>query len=221
MKSGIYKIINKVNGNCQIGSSSNLQKRKKQHFNSLSKNKHYNQYLQRSFNKYGIENFEFIIICKCNEDELIKLEQYYFNKINPEYNSVLTAGKTTGYKFTEKQRKFQSESRGKNIVRIDLYTKSVLDEWKSAKLASIILNLGKPTAITACCKNKIPSAYGFIWRYKNNNNEYEIFTNSKICQRKDVNIINKAKELYSQNISISEISKQLNISYHTLYYHLK
>lgn len=221
MKSGIYKIINKINGKCYIGSSSNLQKRNKQHFNSLSKNKHYNQYLQRSFNKYGISNFEFIIICKCNEDELINLEQYYINKIKPEYNAVLTAGKTTGYKFTEEQRKYQSESRGKTIVRIDLYTKLILDEWKSAKIASNTLNLGKPTAITACCKNKIPSAYGFIWRYKNDSSEYEIPIDLKICQRKDINIINKAKELYAQNISISKISKQLGISYHTLYYHLK
>ena len=57
MKSGIYKILNKSNGKCYIGSSCNLNKRKYQHFNSLMKNKHYNLYLQKSFNKYGKDNF--------------------------------------------------------------------------------------------------------------------------------------------------------------------
>ena len=59
---GIYVIRNIVNDNIYIGSSVNIKKRFCQHRNSLRKNKHHNKYLQRSWNKYGEENFEFVVI---------------------------------------------------------------------------------------------------------------------------------------------------------------
>lgn len=220
MKSGIYKILNKKNNKCYIGSSSNLIKRKRQHFNSLIKNKHYNQYLQRSVNKYGIENFEFIVICKCMEEDLITLEQYYINKLNPEYNAVLTAGKTTGYKFTEEQRKYQSDIRGKSIIRIDLSTEKIIDEWKSAAKAAKDLNLGSPTTITACCKGKIPSAYGYYWSYSINKDTYKV-PNVRRCQPKNKESLEKAMQLYQQGLSISKIAELTNLSYMNVYYNCK
>lgn len=53
MKAGIYQITNKVNGNCYIGSSVDLQRRRKQHFNSLANDIHVNARLQNAYNKYG------------------------------------------------------------------------------------------------------------------------------------------------------------------------
>jgi len=220
MKSGIYQILDKINKKSYIGSSSNLNKRYKQHFNSLIKNKHYNDYLQYSFNKHGIENFEYKILCKCPELELINLEQYYIDTLKPEYNAVKVAGKTTGYKFTEKQRKYQSESRGIPIIRINLLSGEIIDEWKSAKFASLSLKLGKPTAINACCRGKIPSAYGFYWIYKKDKDNFKLPNKSK-CQPINKLLINEAKELYKIGLSISKIAKQLNLSYHVIYYHVK
>jgi group I intron endonuclease len=67
LKSGIYEIINCVNGKRYIGSSKEFKSRWKGHFNSLTKNKHKNKHLQYSFIKYsnalGNNNFlEFHII---------------------------------------------------------------------------------------------------------------------------------------------------------------
>lgn len=79
--SGIYKIINKVNGKYYVGSSNNIcdmyKCRWSSHIGLLKSNKHYNDYLQRSWNKYGKNNFEFIVVEECNPKNLIKIEQKY------------------------------------------------------------------------------------------------------------------------------------------------
>jgi hypothetical protein len=46
----------------------------------LSKNIHDNEYLQKSFNKYGIESFKFEILEECDQSQLIDKENFYINK---------------------------------------------------------------------------------------------------------------------------------------------
>ena len=59
---GVYKILNIINLKYYIGYSINIDKRFKQHKKALENNKHLNILLQRSYNKYGIENFKFDFI---------------------------------------------------------------------------------------------------------------------------------------------------------------
>lgn len=77
MKTGIYKI--ECNGKYYIGSSKNINKRWWRHINDLKNNKHVNIHLQRVFNKYGIEKFNFSIIEECNVETLLVREQYYLD----------------------------------------------------------------------------------------------------------------------------------------------
>ena len=77
--SGIYKIINKVNGKYYVGNSKNIYKRWIKHKSLLRHNKHINDYLQNAFNAYGESNFEFIIVEKCLIENLKKLEQKYLD----------------------------------------------------------------------------------------------------------------------------------------------
>lgn len=80
MDSGIYKIENTVNGKVYVGSTTKpLKRRKYQHFILLKSNKHYNTHLQRSWNKYGEENFKFEEVVKVQENYLIKAEQYWID----------------------------------------------------------------------------------------------------------------------------------------------
>ena len=66
--SGVYKIVNKLNGKYYPGSSKNLLKqkgdrgRKREHFDMLQKGIHHCHHLQHAYDLYGEENFEFIII---------------------------------------------------------------------------------------------------------------------------------------------------------------
>lgn len=69
----------KINGKKYIGGSSDIHARKLIHKSRLKHNKN-TKYLQKDVNLYGIKNFTFKIIKKCNKDNLIKYEQSYINK---------------------------------------------------------------------------------------------------------------------------------------------
>jgi group I intron endonuclease len=82
---GIYEIINKDTGKRYIGSSKQIEKRWEQHLQALEKGEHHSILLQRAWNKYGKECFEFTIKEECKEEELLVKEQKYLD-LKPEYN---------------------------------------------------------------------------------------------------------------------------------------
>lgn len=82
---GIYMIKNKINKKKYYGSAKDITKRWKRHINDLNKNQHQNIKLQRSWNKYGSDNFEFIVLEECLFEELLIIEQKYLDQ-NPEFN---------------------------------------------------------------------------------------------------------------------------------------
>lgn len=59
--SGIYKIVNKIDNTFYVGSSINIYKRWYDHKWLLNKSKHHCEYLQNAWNKYGSNNFVFIV----------------------------------------------------------------------------------------------------------------------------------------------------------------
>lgn len=78
--SGIYKIVNTVNGNFYIGSSSNIRKRKEKHFRYLRNDEHENKHLQNAFNKYGESVFIFEVIKYVEQSHLLEQEQLFLNE---------------------------------------------------------------------------------------------------------------------------------------------
>lgn len=86
-KSGIYKILNKVNGKVYVGQSKHISQRKSEHFRSLKYGQHYNKYLQRSFDKYGNESFSFEVIECCPVDRLNERERHWIKELGSEYAS--------------------------------------------------------------------------------------------------------------------------------------
>lgn len=86
---GIYKIRNMVTDDFYIGSSMNVYKRMYQHQTLLRNNKHHSPYLQHSWNKYGIDKFEYIILEYINTEDsnyLYSIEQQYLDELCPKYN---------------------------------------------------------------------------------------------------------------------------------------
>lgn len=80
MTAGIYFIHCLANGTFYVGASKNLEQRWKHHVYELSRNKHGNQWMQRTWNKYGSESFisEDVEIVS-NPHHLSAVEQSYLD----------------------------------------------------------------------------------------------------------------------------------------------
>ena len=95
-KSGIYQILNTVDGHRYIGSAVSLAKRWINHRASLRRGDHRNVHLQRAWNKYGEAAFELRVIGMCPPADLIRMEQHLLDDMRPEYNISPTAGSSLG-----------------------------------------------------------------------------------------------------------------------------
>lgn len=127
MANGIYCIRNIINKKQYIGQTTNLKKRKKTHINALKNKKHRNEHLQNSFNKYGKENFIFIILEEnIPEDMLDAFERFYistWDTMNPKrgYNKE-SGGNALKYFSKESREKMSKAQSGENNAgyRFDL-----------------------------------------------------------------------------------------------------
>ena len=74
---GIYLIRNKINNKVYVGQSVNIKDRWSNHKRELEKGIHYNDHLQKSYNKYGKINIEFKVIEYWEKEKLDELEVYW------------------------------------------------------------------------------------------------------------------------------------------------
>lgn len=97
---GIYRWINKINGNTYIGSSVSISVRMYTYYSlrSLAKS---NRLIDRALLKYGFSNFALEILEYTDKNNVLEKEQYYMDLFKPQYNIVETAGSTLGYKHTQ------------------------------------------------------------------------------------------------------------------------
>ena len=151
-RAGIYMLTNLISGKRYIGSSKNLRQRLWEHRSLLRHNKHVNRHLQNAWNKYGEDNFEYSIIEYCNEENRIEREQFYVNKLKPEYN--ISTDIVELPPNTEKTRKQKSLTRRQRIATGEIaithnkhvfaYYKdgSFVGEWESIRKAAKALHAG-------------------------------------------------------------------------------
>lgn len=111
---GIYAIFCISNSKIYIGKTSlNFRERARQHFASLRRNDHENQYLQRAFNKYGEECFVWAALEHCPTDQLNERETYWIRFLSARsphgFNLTYGGEGITGYKHTDEMRRSISE----------------------------------------------------------------------------------------------------------------
>lgn len=119
----IYSIVNKINDATYIGSAiGNGNSRWIRHEKDLKANNHHSIHLQRAYNKYGIDNFQFVVLENVNDDKILTKEQEYLDDrknnypANLNYNICWTAGNCSGRKFSDTTIKQMSNSHlGKTI----------------------------------------------------------------------------------------------------------
>lgn len=79
-KVGIYAIIHDESERAYVGQSSDIVKRWIYHKMRLRNNDHHCQYLQRMWNKYGLQAFTFEVLQLCNVEDLNELECFWSNE---------------------------------------------------------------------------------------------------------------------------------------------
>lgn len=115
----IYKIQNTINHKFYLGSTINKKIRFARHINSLYNGIHHSKKLQNAWNKYGEDNFVFIIIeDNIDNNDIKNKEQYYLDNLMPYkygYNISDSAnGWTIGKKHTEETKiKIGNKNRGR------------------------------------------------------------------------------------------------------------
>lgn len=169
---GIYKIENKVNGKVYVGQSINIEQRFKFHERLLRQNKHENIYLQRSYNKYGSDAFNYIIIEECTEDKLNEREMYWIDY----YKSYVGFDNSNGYNLTLGG---EGTKMIHPVLQFDRYG-NFIKEYDNGIIASKETNINV-SAIYGCCIKRLKKAGGYIWLYKENykdSNSLSFYLNS-------------------------------------------
>jgi group I intron endonuclease len=110
MKSGVYRITNKVNGKFYVGSAKDIDQRWDCHRNDLRAGKHVNPKLQHAWDFYGEDKFLFEIVEEVDSkpELLFERENHYLSTLKPYerkvgYNICPTA--EGGDNFTHNPRK--------------------------------------------------------------------------------------------------------------------
>jgi hypothetical protein len=165
---GIYKITNKETGNAYVGQSTNLERRKRQYTYPNETKQQIR--LNRSIQKYGIELHEFEILEECTLELLDDREIYwgeFYESLGPKgLNCRLGQGRgVLSDELKERMKISNSRKRIKPILQYSLKG-DFIKEWGALWDAEKFLKVDNHSNISACCQGKQHSAFGFIWRLK-------------------------------------------------------
>jgi group I intron endonuclease len=110
-KSGVYCLINKINGHAYVGSSINLASRMRNYLNNtfLKNKQNANLPIVRALLKYDGSNFTLLILEYIEPESLAVRETFYISQVMPYYNVLKQGYSSLGYIHTEETKKLLSE----------------------------------------------------------------------------------------------------------------
>ena len=152
-KGVVYCFENNVNNKIYVGSSTSFTYRlyKYYNLNYLFRQK---TAINNALSKYGYSLFSLHILNVCDKSETLEKEQYYMGKLEPEYNILMIAGSSRGFKHSDKTLKwFKEERKVSENTKINLAlaaSKRVLTLDEKNKIS--ISRLGKVMPLTARIK---------------------------------------------------------------------
>lgn len=124
-RSGVYRLLNRLNGRFYIGSAKEFKRRWRQHAKQLARNKHSNAFLQADFNKCGEEAFVFEVLKVVEGPQELRLaeEQVYIDQLYDNqqqcYNLTRSVNKRApscnSYTPEESKAKFRASTLGKKL----------------------------------------------------------------------------------------------------------
>ena len=137
---GIYGIRNKINDKVYVGQTGERFLRRYWHHQwKLRDNSHDNMYLQNAWNKYGEDNFEYVVLESVEDSSLLdELEiKYidYYKKNNLSYNMLLGGGGRRGFRMSENTKKLIAEKNRQHMLgtKHSEETKKKMSEARTGK----------------------------------------------------------------------------------------
>ena len=228
MKSGIYIIKNNISNKVYIGQSVDVNRRISAHKSLLKRNKHENDYLQKSFNKDGAENFEFKLIELCDKSELDYKERYwikYYDSMNREKGYNMESGGNENKEFSKDRiesikgkgnpmyGKHHSDKTKESIMKANrghnnkLTEKEVSEIKEKLSFGNEVNKLAKEYNVAKSTISKINKCINWSWIRED--------LNLKLLN-KDLEVKNKAAQLYKEGKSIKYICSVLNKDHRTV-----
>jgi len=109
--SGVYCLINNINGHTYIGSSINLASRMRNYLNNtfLKSKQNVNMPIVKALLKYDRSNFTLLILEYVKPEYLTIKETFYIMYVMPYYNVLKQGYSSLGYKHTEETKNLLSE----------------------------------------------------------------------------------------------------------------
>ncbi len=85
------------------------------------------------------------------------------SKPKPMFKGRISPNKGLKHVLTEEQKNKQKNKNGKKVKQFDKQG-NFIKEWNSCSEAASFFNKN-PSLITQCCKEKVKTAYNFVWKY--------------------------------------------------------
>ena len=116
--SGIYYIKNLINNKLYIGQSIDVYTRLSRHKTDLRGSRD-SKHLQRAYDKYGEDNFEFKLLMECSEDDLDFWEKHYIEQLDTQNENCgynLDGGGSKSRLMSDKTKSLMSIARKGRVV---------------------------------------------------------------------------------------------------------
>jgi len=110
MQSGVYSVLQLSTGRHYVGSAVRLDRRWLRHVWDLKNSRHHNSKLQRSWDKYGEDDFRFDILEVCERGQLEAREQFWIDETRPFFNILRKAYSAANFKHSEEALERMSEA---------------------------------------------------------------------------------------------------------------
>lgn len=210
-RQGVYEIKNLVNGKRYIGMANNLYRRFKRYQTELKNGKSHNQLLQRAYDKYGTDSFEFKILNmisleSCSYKMLGGIERYfikYYKTTDREFGyNILEGGinNRIGYKHTPETlaRMKKNRKSTKGFKHSEESKKAISESHKSLERhPNSLANLTKKGTV----------GENHPW-YGKHLTEQQLRKRMKLTKEQEEYIIEK---LLNTNITQAELAKEFGV----------
>lgn len=191
----IYGLKNIITNKWYIGSCTSLKDRMHRHWYYLTHNQHHSIKLQRSFNIYGIENFEIVILRKLKINELnirFDIENTLIenlNSIKNGYNMITATPNYLNFKQSDNAKFKAGKTHWKPVIAINRFTNNIHKSYNCITDAAKDLNL-ETSNISQVCKGRLHYLSNYVFVYKNDyddSKDYRILhaTNKGIPKSKE------------------------------------